>query len=129
MKQNQIKEGRFSDHGQGLGTVTREMIRHRAREIAVINGRKEKQVLDADVEQARRELQGQERLNPLPTAAENLPESKRWDPVPGTMGRKAQALPVPDEQTFAEKLVEEGIADAEHDQQVEATRDSLRQDR
>jgi hypothetical protein len=122
MKQRQLEEGRFSDHGGGLGTVDRSMIRHRAREIAVINGRGPNQILDSDVEQARRELEGRERLNPLATAAENLPESKRWDPVPGTAGHKAPTLDAPDEQTFAERLVEEGMADAEHDQQVKAAR-------
>jgi hypothetical protein len=122
MKQKQLEEGRISDHGGGLGTVDRSMIRRRAREIAVINGRGPNQILDSDIEQARRELQGKERLNPLPTVAENLPESKRWDPVPGTAGHKAPRLDAPDEQTFAELLVEEGMADAEHDQQVRAAR-------
>jgi hypothetical protein len=127
MKTNQTEsEGRFSDHGEGLGTVTEEMIRHRAAVIAVINGRDENKVLDVDMEQARRELLGEERLNTVPTAGENLPESKRWDPVPGTPGRKAPTVPVPDEQTFAEALVEEGVADAELDQQVEAVREGRR---
>jgi hypothetical protein len=122
-------EGRISDHGEGLGTVTEKMIRRRAGEIAVINGRGNNHILDTDLEQARRELQGEERLNTIPTSAENLPESKRWDPVPGSPGHKAPTMAAPDEQTFAEKLVEEGVADAEHDQQVQATRESLRREK
>jgi len=39
MKQNQSEAGRFSDRGQGLGTVTEAMVRERAGEIAAINGR------------------------------------------------------------------------------------------
>lgn len=128
MKQDQIEEGRFTDHGHGLGTATEEMVQARAKEIAVINGREGDQVLDFDVEQARRELQGEERLNPTPTPGESLPESERWNPVPGTRGRKAANLSAPDEQTFAEKLVEEGVADAELDQQIEAVREGHRQD-
>jgi len=128
MKKDQIEEGRFSDHGHGLGTVTWKMIRERARDVAVTNGRDEHHVLDSDFEQARRELQGEERLNPLPTSAERLTESARWDPVPGSLGRKANTLSAPDEQTFAEKLVEEGLADAEQDQQIAAARESLRRD-
>jgi hypothetical protein len=126
MKQNQIDEGRIGDHGHGLGTVTREMVEARAREIALINGRDEGQVLDSDVVQARRELQGQERLNPVPTMAESLREDQRWDPIPGSPGYQAPNLSTPDEQTDAEKLIEEGIADAEHDLQVAASR--LRQE-
>src|SRR6185436_11239848 len=122
MKQNQTEQGRFSEHGTGLGTVTEEMVRERAREIAVINGRDAQHVLDLDLIQARRELQGAERLNPLPTPEEKLPESERWDPVPGSPGYKAEALAPADEQTFAEQLVEEGVADAEHDQQMAARR-------
>jgi hypothetical protein len=122
-------EGRISDHGEGLGTITEEMVRRRAGEIAVINGRGKNHVLDTDLEQARRELQGEERLDTIPTSAESLPESKRWDPVPGSPGYKAPTVSAPDEQTFAERLVEEGVADAEHDQQVQATRESLRREK
>jgi hypothetical protein len=34
----------------------------------------------------------------------------------------------PDEQTVAERLVEEGVAEAEHEQQVEAAKEARRQD-
>ena len=107
---------------------TEELIRQRAREIAVINGRESNHVLDSDFEQARRELDGQEGLNPSPTMAESLRESERWDPVPGTRGRRAPTVSSPDEQTFAQELVEEGVADAEHDQQLEATREERRRE-
>jgi hypothetical protein len=127
MKQDRIEEGRLSNRGEGLGTVTEDMVRQRAREIAVINGREDNNVLDGDVEQARRELQGRERQSGA-NAAESVPEDQRWAPVPESVGRKAPTIPAPDEQTVAEKLVEEGVADAEHDQMIRATRDSLRRD-
>ncbi|HEY9509382.1 MAG TPA: hypothetical protein VIV82_05905 [Verrucomicrobiae bacterium] len=129
MKQNRIEEGRFSAHGRGLGTVTEQMVRQRASEIAEINGRSKHNVLSSDLDQARRELQGEERLNPERTAAEVIPEDERWESNTGSTGTKAETLPASDEQTFAEKLVEEGVADAEHDQEVEATRASLRRER
>jgi hypothetical protein len=37
-------------------------------------------------------------------------------------------MPAPDEQTVAEKLVDEGVADAEHDQEIQATRNEARRD-
>jgi hypothetical protein len=128
MKPDRSEEGRLSNRGEGLGTATEDMVQRRAREIAVINGREENNVLDGDVEQARRELQGRERLHSDANAAESVPESQRWAPVPESVGRKAPTVPAPDEQTVAEKLVEEGVADAEHDQMIKATRDSLRRD-
>ena len=126
MKENQIEEGRFTERARGLGTVTEAMVRQRAGELAIINGRSAKQVLDSDLEQARRELTGAERLNPPPTPAEELPEENRWEAVPESVGQKAPTVPAPDEQTFAEKLVEEGVEDAEQDQMVKATKASLK---
>jgi hypothetical protein len=126
MKQNQIEEGRLSDRGEGLGTVTKAMVMERARQIAVINGRSAKNVLDSDFDEAKRELQGEDEMKPPLTAAESIPEDQRWDPVPGSEGHQAPTVPAPDEQTFAEKLFDEGVADAEHDQEIEATRDDLR---
>src|SRR3954464_9860622 len=105
MKQNPIEEGRFSDYGHGLGTVTEEMVRQRARELAVINGRSENHVLESDLDQARRELTGEERLNPQSTAAEDLPEESRWEEVATSSGQQTPTIGAPDEQTFAEKLV------------------------
>ena len=128
MKQRRIEEGRFSISGRGLGTVTEDMVRERASEIAVVNGRGKNNVLDSDLAEARRELLGEERLNPPATAAESLPEGSRWQLAGGSTGKKVENVPAPDEQTFAEKLVEEGVADAEHDQQVQATRESLKRD-
>jgi hypothetical protein len=127
MKQNPIEEGRFTEQGHGLGTVTKEMVRKRARELALISGRE--QVLDSDFAQAKRELTKEEHLTPEPNAAENLPEDKRWEPVAESAGKEAQKIPAPDEQTFAEKLVEEGVEDAEHDQMTRAARESLRRDK
>jgi len=129
MKQNPIERGRLSDRGKGLGTVTREMVMQRAREIAVINGRSQRNVLSSDVEEAQRELQGEDEMKPSPTAGESLPESKRWDPVPGSEGHEVPTVPVEDEQTFAEKLYDEGVADAEHDQEIEATREEIKREK
>ncbi len=125
--ENPIDEGRISDRGEGLGTVTQEMVMKRAREIAVINGRSMHQVLDSDVNEARAELTGED-MDPQPTRAESLTEDERWDPVPGSEGHEAPTVPASDEQTVAEKLYDEGVADAELDQEIEATRESLKED-
>lgn len=127
MRENRIEEGRFTEQGHGLGTVTKEMVQKRAQELALISGRT--QVLESDFRQAKRELTHEEDLPPEPDATEKLTEDERWEPVGESVGKEAPKVPPPDEQTFAEKLVEEGVEDAEHDQMARATRENLRRDR
>jgi hypothetical protein len=86
-------------------------------------------VLDSDFRQAKRELTQEEDLPPDPTAAENLTEDQRWEPVLESAGKEAPKIAAPDEQTFAERLVEEGVEDAEHDQMTRATREAIRRDK
>src|SRR5215472_13055395 len=107
MKSNSPNKGRFSQHARGLGTVTEEMVRKRAAELALINGRPRGQVLDSDLDQARRELTGEETLVPTEPPAEKLSEDERWEPVPTSTGAQVPKVEAPDEQTFAEELVEE----------------------
>ena len=104
-------------------------MRKRAGEIAMINGRSKHNILDSDYAEAKRELTGEERLVPPATPAEELPEEKRWQPNAESEMHRAPTVPAPDEQTFAEKLVEEGVEEAEHDQATRATEESLRRDR
>ena len=128
MKQNPTDRGRFTERGHGLGTVTEEMVRKRAEELALIAGRSKGVVLDMDYREARRELTGKERLVPDPPPDERLTEDQRWDPVPESRGHEGPCVPASDEQTFAEKLVEEGVEDAEQDLMTEATRERVRRD-
>lgn len=127
MKQNRIEEGRFTQNAHGLGTVSEAMVRQRAKEIALISGRSE--VLDHDLDQAWRELTGHEGLVPDADPEELIPEENRAPDNHGSVGQRVEAVPAPDEQTFAETLVEEGVQDAEHDQMVKATRNALNRDK
>lgn len=64
--------------------------------------------------------------DPKETLLESVPESERWDPVPGSPGYKARVAPSEDEddegRSAPERLVEEGIDDAERDQMRQAAR-------
>jgi hypothetical protein len=128
MKNDRIEEGRIAEHSRPLGTVTREMVLARARELAIINGRSPHEVLDSDFDQARRELLGEEDISPKEQALESVPESERWDPVPGSSGDRVPPYPEPDEQTDNERLVQEGMEEAEHDRMVEGAREGFRRD-
>ena len=125
MKTNPLKEGALTENSAGLGTVTRKMVRERAAELTVINGRSAKEVTKSDWEQAKRELTGEPVLDPKAAVLESAPESERWDPVPGSTGHKVPAAPSADEDDEGrgdnERLTEEGIEGEELDQMRQAS--------
>ena len=127
MKINPLKQGALTENSAGIGTVTRKMVRTRATELALINGRSAQDVSKADWEQAKRELTGESDTDPKEIILESTPESERWDPLPGSTGHKVPVAASEDEddegRSDNERLVEEGIADAEHDQMRQATED------
>ena len=75
--------------------------------------------------QAKRELTGEPDMDPKQAALESVPESERWDPVPGSTGQKTPEAPSADEdeegRSDNERLVEEGMEAAEHDQMRQAS--------
>jgi hypothetical protein len=121
-----MKQGVLTENSVGIGTVTRKLVRERAFELAVINGRPAQDVSKSDWEQAKRELTGVPDTDPKEAVLESAPESERWDPMRGSTGHKAPVTASEDEddegRSDDEKLVEEGIAEAEHDQMLEASR-------
>jgi hypothetical protein len=128
MKTNPLKEGTLTENSAGIGTVTRKMVRDRAAELAVIDGRPVRDVSKSETDQARRELTGEPDTDPKDAILESAPESERWNPVAGSTGHKAQVAPSEDEDEEGhsdnEKLVEEGIEGAEHDQMRQAARNA-----
>jgi hypothetical protein len=126
MKTNPLKDGVLTENSAGLGTVTRKMVRERAVELAVINGRSAQEVSKTDWEQAKRELTGKPEMDRKEAVLDSAPEFERWDPVPGSTGHKVPAAPSDDEddegRSDNERLVDEGIAEAELDQTRQAAR-------
>jgi hypothetical protein len=124
MKTNPLKEGVLTENSTGIGTVSRKMVRERAVELAVINGRSAQEVSKSDWEQAKRELTGEPDVDPKDAVLESAPESERWDPLPGSTGHKVPAAPSADEddegRSDNERLVDEGVAGAELDQSLQA---------
>ena len=114
-------------------SVSAERIRARARELAQIAGRRPRYVTPADIEQARRELTVGEKPNAKDALLESAPESQRWNPVPGSPGHQAPESPNEDEnkagEGVTERLVKEGVEEAEHDQMVQAAREAEKRDR
>jgi len=133
MKPNPLKQGALTENSAGLGTVTRKMVRERAVELAVINGRSAQDVSKSDWEQAKRELTGKPDGDPKEAALESVPESERWDPVPGSTGHKVPVAGGEDEdeegRSDNEKLVEEGVAEAELDLERQAAIEAAKRDK
>lgn len=127
MKTKLLKAGVLNEHSAELGKVARKLVRERAVELAIINGRTALDVARSDWDQAKLELAGESVADPQPALLESVPESARWDPVPGSSGHKVPAVSTDDEddegRSIGERLVEEGIAGAEQDQIVQATRE------
>jgi hypothetical protein len=129
MKTNPLKEGALTENAAGLGTVTREMVHARAAELAVIDGRLANEATMSDFAQAKRELTGEPDVDPKEAILEAASESERWDPLPGSTGKKMPTAPSEDEdeegRSDNERLVEEGIAEAELDKMRQASRTDL----
>jgi hypothetical protein len=124
MKTNPLKEGALTENSAGFGTVTLQMLRDRAVELAVINDRSPHEVSGSDREQAKQELTGAAETSPVEAVIDAATESERWDPVPGSTGNKVAVTAGEDEdgegRSDGERLTEEGIAEAEHDQMLQA---------
>ena len=122
---NPLKKGLLMEHSIGIGTVSEEMVRQRAVELAIINGGSAQTVSIMDWEQARRELTGGSEMDPKEAILESAPESDRWDPVHGSTGTQAPETSSEDEdedgRSDSARLVEEGIHEAEHDRMLQAT--------
>ncbi len=111
-------------HGNGVGTISDEMIQNRASELAVIDGRAAENASQADWDEAELELTSGDE----PASLESLPESDRWNPIPGTPGQEA-AVEFDDNEdeegrSVGERLVQAGIAEADHEQKLAAARDA-----
>jgi len=126
MKRNPLNKGVFTNNSAEVGPVTPEMVQARARELALIAGREPAAFTPADYERAQRELSGGSDLDRQDAILEALPETKRWDPVPGSEGHQAREAPSEDEdeegRSETEQLVDEGAEEAERDRMLQAAR-------
>jgi len=124
MKKNPLNKGIIMENAAGIGTVTPGMVEARARELAAINGRPSAPS-EADYQQAKRELTGEEETDPQEESREeSVSESDGWDRVPGSTGRQAAESLGEDEdaegRSESAQMFEEGINEAEHDQMLRA---------
>jgi len=90
-------------------------------------------VSKSDWEQAKRELTGEPDKDRKEVVLESAPDSERWDPVPGSKGHQMPVASGDDEddegRSDCERLVEEGIAGAEHARMLLASEEASIKDK
>lgn len=86
MKTNLLKQGILTENSTGISTVTRKMVRQRAVELAVMDGRSAQNVSKADWEQAKRELSSASDMDPKEVigAARPVSEQRKIEAHPQT---------------------------------------------
>ena len=133
MNTNPLKKGVLTENSAGIGAVTDDMVRERAAELALINRHSVEDLSESDLEQARRELTGEPDMDRNEAILESAPESERWDPVHGSTGHKVEAVPGEEEdeegRSDGQRLVEQGVREAEHDQMLQAAKAQEQKDK
>jgi len=118
---NPLNTGVMTVNSEEVGEISAEMLEERANELALIAGHA---ATEAEYEQARRELTGGSAMDPHQALLESVPETQRWDPVPGSSGIQAPESASEDESeeglSESAQLYEEGVREAEHDQMLQA---------
>jgi hypothetical protein len=116
-----VSAGKILRHGNGAGVPSPDDVNQRARENALIDGRKE--IREEDYAQAREELRGNT-LPDSPTKDETVARSATRDPAEPISDSGHEVLPTEtvDENESDERLVTEGVEEAQHDQMVAARR-------
>ena len=99
---------------EGLGTVTPGMIEERAHEIARGDGRA--QANDLDRTRAREELTGLTSGSDKPPTREE--PGRDWQMPLVSSGEKVPTVRPEDDENIPEKLIKEGIEEADHDQRT-----------
>jgi len=126
MDKNPLNQGVVIAHGLGVGLVTKKMIRERAAEIALINGRKPHEHDQSDWEQAWRELSGGPEVDRETAILESLSEADRSNQLPEAEACRAPESPLEDEdeegRSETVQLVDEGAQEAARDQCLAAAR-------
>ena len=117
-------QGKILDHSAGIGEVSKTEIEQRARELAEIDGLDADQVNEGHRYQARQEMLGAtdaDSANDDEGAVANLISE---DDVPGESGSAVitsqNSSAEGDDQTIGEELVNEGIAESDHDRMTES---------
>ena len=105
----------------GVGHASQADIEQRAAELALSDGRAA--FTDADLAKADAELAGGALTPAAPEADPAIERLTAWDDSPQQTGQRVEPSPLEDEATVAERLIREGIEQADHDLRVTSAED------
>ena len=111
---------RIQTSGAGSGEISREQIEDRAAELARMEARDA--VNEGDLAQAEEDLEGPGTPPPAPELVQpELGDVVAWDEPVDASGQRAPRTGLEDETMVGQRLVEEGIEEADHDRRVAAS--------
>jgi hypothetical protein len=113
MSADTILPTRLKAGSPGLGQASQVEIEQRAAELALSDGREI--VSDADLAVAAAELAGGGTTAEPLEADATLEQPPLWDDPPPQTGHLVATLPIEDESSIAERLVDDGLEEADHD--------------
>ena len=119
MSGNHTGDGKILQHASGLGVPTPELVRRRARELAVIDGRPPGDYTETDWQRAKRELHGGHDF----VRGEEAPEALELGLAEENDHRALRHGPSAPE-NLGEELFAEGMDEAVHEQMLEARREA-----
>jgi hypothetical protein len=122
--------GRILRHGRQANELTAEAVERRARELAQIDGRSPDLIEREDLRRSRAELSG-DTLPPstLTDSESNAGLSRDPGEPPSDTGIQIPDLNESEEQQVTERLVLEGVEEAQHEQMLAASRLRRREER
>ena len=118
MNPDPVLPTRLEAASPGLGQANQTDIERRAAELARSDGRES--FTDADLARAAAELAGGSAAPAAPETDATLEQVTGWDDPPAQAGRRLDPLPLEDEGSISEQLIQEGIQEADHDLRVAA---------
>jgi hypothetical protein len=116
MNEEEPNKGKILRGTEGIGNVTPKMIDERAREIARADGRESAN--DLDRSRAREDLIGS---TSAPKKAATEEPVNDWYTPRGSSGKKTPTVRPEDEENIPDKLIREGVEEADHDQRSQST--------
>jgi len=111
MNEQEPSKGKILRGTGGIGNITPEMIDERAREIARADGRESAN--DLDRSRAREDFIGSTSAPEKDTSEEPVDD---WYTPRGSSGKKTSTVRPEDEENVPDKLIREGVEEADHDQ-------------
>ena len=119
MKTKRTLQAKIVQHSAGLGVPNSDVVRQRAMELAMIDGRST--FNEQDWQQARIELHGGH-SSPGDDGEEDREFVSARDIIAGTRGHHTENQSLDDAQNIVEELISEGMDEAVHDQMLEASK-------